>query len=101
VHPICLRHPNTGRSQLFGVAGTAAGIEGLSDEGATRLLLELKAHATASAFTWSTIVQRQTLLIWDNLRLLHTATPVRYSDAEGERRHLLRVSVGAPSGPRT
>lgn len=95
-HPIRLRHPTTGRDQLFGVAGTAAGIEGLPDEAAIRLLRELKSHATGKAFTWSATVHHQTLLIWDNLRLLHMATPVRYSNTEGERRHLLRAAVEAP-----
>jgi len=33
------------------------------------------------------------ILVWDNLAVMHRATETRYSDADGERRLLHRIST--------
>lgn len=92
-HPLVLVHPSTGRRQLFGVAGTASGVVGLKDDLGVPLLRTLKDWVVAPRFVRSKTVASGTLLIWDNLALLHSATPIRYSDDECYRRRVLRVTV--------
>ena len=93
VHPLVLQHPRTAVPQLFGLAGTAAGIMGKPDEEARQILRELKAHVTGAEYLTQVRLTAGSLVIFDNLALLHAATPLRYSDRDMERRRLLRVSV--------
>lgn len=92
-HPLVLRHPRTGARQLFGLAGTAAGIVGRADDEARQLLRALKQHAIRAEYLTEVRLAAGTFAIWDNLAVLHTASTLRYSDRDGERRRVLRVSV--------
>jgi taurine dioxygenase len=92
-HPLVLQHPRTGVRQLFAVAGTADGIVGESDSDARPLLRKLKKHATDPRYTADVRLSARSFLMWDNLAVLHTATALPYSDLDGERRRVLRVSV--------
>ena len=93
LHPLVLRHPVTGRKGLFGVAGTATGIEGMDDAAAMALITDLKRHVLQPAFRGAYAARRGDLLIWDNYAVIHTATPIEYSLADGHRRLLHRISV--------
>lgn len=93
VHPLVLRHPGTGLHQLFAVAGTAAGIPEKPDAEGHQLLRALKKHAIGASYLTDVYLTAGAFLIWDNLAVLHTATSLPYSDREGERRRVLRVSV--------
>jgi len=92
-HPLTRRHPGTGLRQLFALAGTATGIVGMPDGDGQRLLKSLKAHATERTYQASVQVRPGTLLIWDNIGQLHTGSTMQYSNEDGERRRVLRVSV--------
>jgi taurine dioxygenase len=92
-HPLVLRHPRTGSRQLFALAGTAAGILGKADDEARHILQALKEHAIRPEYRTEVRLAAGSFAIWDNLAVLHSATPVRYSDRDGERRRVLRVSV--------
>lgn len=92
-HPLVLQHPRTGLPQLFALAGTAAGIVGKTDNEAHQILRKLKNYVTGAEYVTEVRLTSRSLVVWDNLAILHTATPVRYSDLDGERRRLLRVSV--------
>ncbi len=99
LHPLVRVHPVSGRKALYAVSGTAFGIDGMAPEAALALLTELKAHAVQPQF-----VQAQCkahvgdVLLWDNYATLHSATPLEYSDEDGKRRLLYRISTtGLPS----
>jgi taurine dioxygenase len=92
-HPLVLDHPRTGLRQLFAVAGTADGIPGMADRDGHQLLRDLKRHATQEKYLVDVHLGGGSFLIWDNLAVLHTATALPYSDLDGERRRVLRVSV--------
>ena len=93
VHPLVMRHPITGRRALYAVAGSAYGIVGMDDEKGEALLTELKRHATQECFRLEVKANAGDILIWDNFATMHTATPLEYSDEEGKRRRLMRISV--------
>jgi taurine dioxygenase len=94
-HPLVVRHPRTGERALYGVSGTATGIDGMIDRDAIELLRSLKLHALRADFRQSVRAAAATILVWDNLAVMHSATPTVYSDADGERRLLHRISIRA------
>lgn len=98
IHPLVQRHPVTGRKALFGIAGTATGIEGMDEEEAMELITTLKRHVLQPRFMASVTARPGDLLLWDNYPLIHTATPIEYSLEDGRRRLLHRISVkGLPA----
>lgn len=98
LHPLVRRHPLTGREALYGISGSACGIEGLEPKQGEALLARLKAHATQPRFVQSCKARAGDILLWDNLSTLHSATPLEYSDEDGKRRLLYRISTrGQPA----
>ena len=93
IHPLVLRHPVTGRAALYAVSGSAYGIVGMSDEDGEALLLELKRHAIQECFRLKVKAHVGDILIWDNFATMHSATPLEYSDEDGKRRRLYRIST--------
>jgi taurine dioxygenase len=93
IHPLVLRHPVTGRRALFGISGTACGIDGWDEAAAIELLLELKRHTLQPQFQQRARVEVGTILIWDNFSVIHCATPTEYSNDDGKRRLLHRIST--------
>ena len=97
-HPLVMSHPITGRRSLFGFSGTACGIIGWDDAEGIELLLELKRHVLRDEFRQRAWAAVGSILIWDNYAVVHSATPTVYSDADGERRLLHRISTrGLPA----
>jgi taurine dioxygenase len=92
-HPLVMRHPVTGRKALFGISGTACGINGWEDARAIDLLLGLKRHALQPQFQQRARVGQGAILIWDNFAVIHCATRTEYSDEAGRRRLLHRIST--------
>lgn len=100
LHPIVHRHPVTGRASLHGISGTPVAIIGMDDAEADRLLADLKEHVAAPPFRSAFKARPGDIVIWDNFAVLHRATPIVYSSADGERRRLHRISTkGPPIGP--
>jgi taurine dioxygenase len=95
VHPLVIRHPISGERALYGISGTPVGIEGLDTAAAVELLQRLKRHALRPEFLHAATATVGSILVWDNLSVMHTATPTEYSDADGERRRLYRISTRA------
>jgi taurine dioxygenase len=91
-HPLVVRHPVTGRKALF-PSGTAFGAEGLERDEGRALITELRAHCTKPEFVNSYKVRVGDIFLWDNFQTLHTATPIEYSDEDGKRRLLYRIST--------
>lgn len=92
-HPLVLCHPVTGRRALYGISGTPVGIEGMDQQAAVELLVGLKRHALQQQFRQSATAAVGTVLIWDNLSVMHCATATEYSDEPGRRRVVRRIST--------
>ena len=90
-HPIIRAHPETGRLGVFGSAGYIIGIEGMDDEPAMALLVELYQWQTRKDFQYRHKWQRNMLLMWDNRSLLHMAS----GGYKGYDRLLHRTTIGA------
>lgn len=88
-HPIARVHPETGRTALFVSPGYTIGIDGLPQEEARALLLELFAHQARDEFVYRHAWQPNMLLLWDNRCLIHAAT----GGYDGHDRLLHRITV--------
>ena len=89
LHPIARVHPETGRTALFVSMGYTIGIEGMTDEEATPLLLELFAHQVRAEFAYRHRWSQRMLVMWDNRCVVHAAT----GGYQGHRRLLHRITV--------
>ncbi len=94
VHPIVIRHPETGRRALFLGRRPNGYVMGLPLEQSEALLDALWAHACARP-SWFQTWQVGDLVMWDNRCTMHKRTAFD----ENERRYLLRTTVidGRPS----
>ncbi|SCW59756.1 taurine dioxygenase [Sphingobium faniae] len=96
-HPLVMRHPVTGRKALY-LSGSAFGAEGLEQDEGRALINELRTHCTRPEFVTRYKVETGDIFLWDNFQVLHSATPIEYSDEPGKRRLLHRISTkGAPA----
>ena len=89
LHPIARVHPETGRTALFVSPGYTIGIDGLPDDEAQPLLLELFKHQGREEFVYRHRWAADMLVLWDNRCLVHAAT----GGYEGHRRLLHRITV--------
>lgn len=88
-HPFILRHPENGRETLLGCFGYIIGIEGMPDDEALGLLLELHEWQTREEFQYTHQWRENMFVIWDNRSVLHKA----YGGYDGYDRTLHRVTV--------
>jgi len=88
-HPFILQHPESGRDTLLGCLGYIMGVEGMSDDEALNLLLELHEWQTRDAFQYTHTWQENMFIIWDNRSVLHRA----YGGYDGYDRVLSRITV--------
>lgn len=94
VHPLVIRHPDTGREALFVNDLFTARINELSDEESTALLSLLKSVSIRPEFTVRRKWQVGDIAIWDNLFVQHNAI-YDYGD-EPRRIHRIEVAPEAP-----
>jgi len=94
LHRLIRPHSETGRPGVYGCLGYIIGIDGLGDEAALELLLELHAWQTRDEFLYVHEWAPGTLVMWDNRCLLHRAT----GGYEGHARLLHRTTIGDPAG---
>jgi taurine dioxygenase len=71
IHPLVVRHPETGRSSLYLGRRPNAWIVGLSDADSDALLDELWAHVQRGPHAWAQEWRQGDLVIWDNRCTLH------------------------------
>jgi len=90
-HPLIRPHPETGRPGLFGCIGYIIGIEGMADEEAVPLLMELYRWQGQAQFQYRHRWRKNTLLMWDNRSVLHAAT----GGYDGHDRLLHRTTIAA------
>ncbi|NBU27954.1 MAG: TauD/TfdA family dioxygenase, partial [Caulobacteraceae bacterium] len=90
-HSLIRPHPETGRPGLFGCIGYIIGIEGMADEEAMPLLMELYRWQGQERFQYRHRWRKNTLLMWDNRSVLHAAT----GGYDGHDRLLHRTTIAA------
>ncbi len=88
-HPIILKHPESGRDTLLGCIGYIMGVEGMPDDEAFQLLLELYEWQTREEFQYTHRWQENMFVMWDNRSTLHRAT----GGYDGYDRILHRITV--------
>jgi taurine dioxygenase len=90
LHPLGRAHSETGRTALYASPGYTIGIDGLPDDEAQQILLEVFAHQAKPEYVYRHRWSEGMLTLWDNRCLIHAAT----GGYEGHRRLLHRITVG-------
>jgi taurine dioxygenase len=90
-HDFIRAHPETGRPGLFGCLGYIIGFDGVDEEEALPLLVELYGHQSRETFQYRHRWEPDMLLMWDNRSLLHAAT----GGYAGHHRLLHRTTIAA------
>jgi len=90
-HPFIFVHPESGRETLLGCLGYIVGVEGMADDAALELLLELYQWQTREEFQYTHPWRERMFVIWDNRSVLHRA----YGGYDGYDRVLHRITVAA------
>lgn len=93
-HPLVPAHPETGRRGFYSTLGYIIGIEGMAQDEALALLMELQAWQGDDRFVYRHQWELGMLIMWDNRSVLHRAT----GGYEGHRRELHRTTIAAWNG---
>jgi taurine dioxygenase len=91
MHMFIRRHPETGREGLFGCLGYIIGFDGMADEQALPLLMELYHWQGQERFQYRHRWAPNMLVMWDNRSVLHAAT----GGYQGHARRLHRTTIAA------
>lgn len=93
IHPVVLRHPETGAKGLYVNPGFTLNIVGMEAEESKALLDTLYAHIAQPEFHFRLQWEEGMLAMWDNRSTWHYAL----NDYQGHRRYLNRITVaGVP-----
>ncbi len=90
MHPVIRNHPETDELGIYGCAGYVIGIDGMEQDEAEKLLMELHAWQTQEKFQYKHKWQEKMLVMWDNRSVLHMAT----GGYDGHARYLHRTTIG-------
>ncbi len=90
-HPLVRKHPESGRLGIFGAFGYIVGIEGMDEQAANELLVELYQWQSQERFLFRQKWQPNMLVMWDNRSVLHKPT----AGYDGHARLLHRTTIGA------
>ena len=91
LHPIIRSHPETNKEGIFGTIGYIIGIDGMDNQEAMKLLMELSAWQCKDEFVYRHKWKEDMLIMWDNRSVLHRAT----GGYEGQERLLHRTTIAA------
>lgn len=89
LHPLGRVHTETGRVALFASPGYTIGIDGVPEDEATAILLEVFAHQAKPEYVYRHRWSEGMLTLWDNRCLIHAAT----GGYAGHRRLLHRITI--------
>jgi len=92
-HPLVVDHPLANRRAFYGLGGSCYGIVGMNEAEGAQLLLGLRRYVTQDRFKAACKLMPGDVLIWNNVSVMHRATPIEYSDEPGRRRLNYRVSL--------
>jgi taurine dioxygenase len=93
VHPVVIRHPETGRKTLYVNPGFTTHFEGWTEKESKPLLDYLYAHAARPEFHTRFQWRKGSIAFWDNRATWHFAI----NDYHGERRLMHRITLdGVP-----
>lgn len=93
-HPLVPAHPETGRRGFYSTLGYIIGIEGMAQDEAIAMLMELQIWQGDDRFVYRHRWEPGMLVMWDNRSVLHKAT----GGYEGYRRELHRTTIAAWNG---
>ena len=93
-HPLVPAHPETRRRGFYSTLGYIIGLEGMAQDEAIALLLELQAWQGDERFVYRHKWEPGMLVMWDNRSVLHRAT----GGYDGYRRELHRTTIAAGNG---
>jgi taurine dioxygenase len=89
IHPVVLRHPDSGREALFVNPGFTVRFDGWTEEESKPLLEYLYQHATRPEFICRFEWRENSLAFWDNRATWHYAV----NDYPGQRRYMHRITI--------
>jgi taurine dioxygenase len=89
LHPLARPHSETGRLALFVSPGYTIGIDGIPEDEARDILMELYRHQAKPEYVYRHKWSPGMLIMWDNRCVIHAAT----GGYEGHRRLLHRITV--------
>jgi len=89
LHPLARPHTETGRPALFVSPGYTIGVEGMPEDEAHAVLMELYRHQAKPEYVYRHKWSEGMLIMWDNRCVIHAAT----GGYEGHRRLLHRITV--------
>ena len=93
LHPVIIRHPETGRRALYVNPGFTVRFDGWSDAESAPLLAYLYAHAARPEHTCRFQWRQGSIAFWDNRATWHWAL----NDYAGQRRLMHRITLeGVP-----
>jgi len=94
LHPMVYSQPETGRKVLNVSPWFAVGIFGMEDEEGDRLLEEVVQHIVHSDHVYQHTWQLGDMVLWDNWRMLHSAT----GSPANEERWMQRTTIEGDYG---
>lgn len=97
-HPLIMRHPVVGTESLYGVAGTALGIDDLPRRDSCELLDALFEFMLKEAPRYAHRYSPGDLVIWDNASTLHRGTEIEQTRDPAGCRLLWRANVDYAAG---
>ena len=89
IHPVVIKHPESGRSVLYVNPAHTIGIEGWSEADSSALLEELFVHVEQPQFTCKFNWLPGSVAFWDNRSTWHFAQ----NDYQGEQRLMHRITL--------